>query len=104
VFSLATTVGDDGRTTISVAGELDLAHADAFAAAVRDGLAAGPVLVDLGAVTYMDSAGVRALNTALTESAQHGHELRVGAELQRGVAQILEMTGMLGLLLVEERS
>ena len=98
LFSLTVTAGGDGRTTVSAAGELDLSAADAFAAAVRDALAAGAVVIDLSEVTFMDSAGVRALNTALRESAQHGHELRVGADMQNPVVQVLEMTGMMGLL------
>src|SRR5688500_12492781 len=63
IFSLDVTPGDDGSTTVSVAGELDLATADEFARAVRSGLARGPVLIDLREVTFMDSSGVRALNT-----------------------------------------
>jgi anti-sigma B factor antagonist len=92
----------DGRTTVSVAGELDLATADEFSRAVRSGLATGAVGIDLREVTFMDSAGVRALNTALRESAEHGRELRVSAEMHPSVVQVLEMTGMLGLLPVED--
>ena len=104
LFSLAVTAGDDGRTTVSPAGELDLSAADAFAAAVHDALVAGAVFIDLSEVTFMDSAGVRALNTALREAAQHGHELRVGAQMHDPVVQVLELTGMLGLLPVDGRS
>ncbi len=104
LFSLAATADGDGRTTVSAAGELDLAAAEPFATAVRDALAAGAVVIDLSQVTFMDSAGVRALNTALRESAQHGRELRVGAQLQPAVVQVLELTGMLGLLPLDGRA
>jgi anti-anti-sigma regulatory factor len=50
----------------------------------------------------MDSAGVRALNTALRESADSGRALRVADGMQPTVLQVLEMTGMLGLLPVED--
>jgi anti-sigma B factor antagonist len=101
-FSLDVTAGDDACTTVSVAGELDLATADEFSRAVRSGLATGAVIVDLREVTFMDSAGVRALNTALRESAENGRELRVSQGLHPSVVQVLEMTGMLGLLPVED--
>ncbi len=93
----------DGLTTIAVAGELDLASADAFTATIAEGLAAGSVLVDLSALTFMDSSGVRALNTALREASQRKRELRVRAEMQPSVVQILELTGMMGLLPIEDR-
>lgn len=97
-FSLSATVDADGRTTVSVAGEVDIATAEELTAAVRSGLATGGVVIDLGAVTFMDSAGVRALNTALRDAAESGRELRVADGLQPGVVQVLEMTGMLALL------
>ena len=103
VFSLAVGAGDDGRTTISLGGELDLASADEFAGAVRAALASGPVLLDLRELTFMDSAGVRALNTALREAAESERELRVHGDMQPAVVQVLELTGMMGLLSVEGR-
>jgi hypothetical protein len=45
---------------------------------------------------------VRALNTALRESAEKGRELGVSQGMHPSVAQVLEMTGMLGLLPVED--
>ena len=101
IFSLDVTAGDDAWTTVSVAGELDLATADEFSRAVRSGLARGAVVIDLRELTFMDSSGVRALNTALRESAEHGRELRVCEGMQPSVVQVLELTGMLGLLPVE---
>lgn len=102
-FSLDVGCDAGGRTTVSVRGELDIASVDEFSRAVADGLAAGPVLLDLRGLTFMDSTGVRALNTALREASEHGHELRVAAGMQPAVDQILELTGMLGLLPLEER-
>ncbi len=101
MFSVAVDVGA-ACTTVAVAGELDLATVDEFSGAIRSGLASGGVLIDLGQVTFMDSAGVRALNTALREAAERGRSLRVRGEMQSSVVQVLEMTGMLGLLPVED--
>ena len=88
----------DGWTRVSVAGELDLATVDEFSRAVSLGLSTGSVVIDLRDVSFMDSAGVRALNTALRESAGSGRELRVLPGMQPIVRQVLEITGMLGLL------
>jgi anti-anti-sigma factor len=97
-FSLDVTEGDDGGTTVSVAGELDIATADEFSRAVGSGLATGAVVIDLRQLTFMDSSGVRALNTALQEAAERGRRLQVSGELHPSVAQVLRMTGMLPLL------
>ena len=88
----------DGWTRVTVSGELDLATVDPFSEAVRDALAAGAVVIDLRDVSFMDSSGVRALNTALREAADAGRELRVAEGMQPIVLQVLEITGMLGLL------
>jgi len=105
IFSLDVTAHDDGHTTVSVAGELDLATAEEFSTAIRGALArGGAVRIDLGELSFMDSAGVRALNTALREAAEQGRELRVCEGMQPGVVQMLELTGMLGLLPVEDQA
>jgi anti-anti-sigma factor len=101
VFSLDVVSGADGQTLIRAAGELDLAMADKFTAAVRDALTRGGVIVDLSALEFMDSSGVRALDTAVREAAEEGRELRVREAMQPSVVQILELTEMLSLLPME---
>jgi anti-anti-sigma factor len=101
IFSLRATAGD-GRTTVAVAGEIDIATAGELSRAVRSGLATGAVLIDLRGVTFMDSSGVRALNAALRESAEQGRDLRMSVGTHPNVVQVLEMTGMLGLLPMED--
>jgi anti-sigma B factor antagonist len=101
VFSLEVTADKHGRSTVSVGGELDLATAEQFTTTVCSALAGGAVRIDLAEVSFMDSAGVRALNTALREAAEHGHELLVSDRMQPAVAQILDLTGMSGLLPME---
>ncbi len=91
--------------TIGLIGELDLATADDVQAELErvEATDASSIVLDLSGLTFMDSTGVRALNTALRTAAEHGHELRVAAGMQPAVDQILELTGMLGLLSLEER-
>jgi anti-sigma B factor antagonist len=97
-FSVEVIAGDDGSATVSVAGELDLATADEFSRAVRSGLAAGDVVIDLRKVTFMDSAGVRALDMAMREAAVSAGSLRVADGMPPSVVQVLKLTGMLELL------
>ena len=103
VFSLETATGGNGVTTVIATGELDIAAVPAFGDAVRAASAAGAVRIDLSGLTFMDSSGVRALNVALREADEHGHDLHVRPEMQPAVVQILEMTGMMSLLPVEDR-
>lgn len=79
-------------------GELDLATADAYATAVREQLAAGPVLLDLGELSFMDSSGVRTLGALMRDAAREGWTLAVRPEMQANVRQVLEITGMTGIL------
>jgi anti-sigma B factor antagonist len=104
VFALDATRGDDGRTTIAVTGELDIANVGELATAVHEALAGGDVTIDLRELTFMDSAGVQTLNTALREATEAGRDMRVVAAMQPAVAQILELTGMMGLLTLAEDS
>ena len=93
-----------GRTRVVVAGEVDIATADELGRAARDALAAGPVLLDLSAVTFLDSSGIRLLNGLLEDREQRDADLLIDPRLQDSVAQVLRLTGMLdGLpLAVEE--
>jgi anti-sigma B factor antagonist len=61
-LSLSTHQRADGRWVLSVAGEVDMSNAGTLADALtraRDG--DGPLIVDLSAVQYLDSAGLTAL-------------------------------------------
>ncbi len=50
--------GDPDAQTLRVTGELDLVTAAEFGDGLRQHLAEGPVLLDLSALTFMDSSGV----------------------------------------------
>jgi anti-anti-sigma factor len=102
-FSVQSAPADDGWTTVTVAGELDLATVPQFAEAVRGALDAHGVVIDLASVSFMDSAGVRALNTAFREAEASGRSLRIREAMQPSVVQILTLTGMMATLPVEGR-
>ena len=86
-FSL--TVEDDGpHVLISVSGELDIATGPQLRECLTD-FAGRSMTLDLSGVTFMDSSGVAALATALT---QHSNVvLRGVGPVQR---RVLEATGL----------
>ena len=92
----------DGETNVAVAGEMDIATVSGFAAAVRTHLADGHVLLDLRELTFMDSTGVRALDTLLRDAELHGWTFAIRSDLHRNVRQVLVMTGMLDALPLQD--
>src|SRR4051812_26820874 len=78
-------------------GEVDLASAEHFDATVSSALAAGSVVVDLGAVDFMNSAGLRVL---LTAAAGADGRLRLRSP-QRMVRRLFDLSGAGALLPVE---
>jgi len=93
-FSLTTT--DAGsQVVVAVAGELDIATADRFAAGIREQLAARPVLLDLHGLSFMDSSGVKALDGLIGEAAREGWSLNLSRHLHDNVRKLLRITGML---------
>jgi anti-sigma B factor antagonist len=52
----------DGSPVLEAVGEIDMSNVDAFAAALDQGItSATPLIVDLSAVEYLDSAGLTVL-------------------------------------------
>jgi len=51
----------DGSAVLVAAGEIDMSNAASFAAALEQASTAGPFVVDLTRVEYIDSAGLAAL-------------------------------------------
>jgi len=90
------------RTVVAAAGEMDLVTAGDFDTTVREHLAAGPVLLDLRELSFMDSSGVRALDALLRDVDRQGWSLAVHPDLHGNVRQILEITGMLSSLPMED--
>jgi anti-sigma B factor antagonist len=87
---------DGAVAVVRASGELDLATAPQLALAISAS-AAGPrprVLVDLAAVAFCDSGGLRALLGAAREVEARAGRLVVAVEPGGTVARVLEMAGL----------
>ncbi|WP_290057657.1 STAS domain-containing protein [Amycolatopsis solani] len=70
----------DGVTVLTMAGEIDLLTVPEFAATLAT-CTEGPVVLDLTAVTFLDSSGINAVLRASGEVESAGHRLLVVADL-----------------------
>lgn len=78
---------------IAVEGEVDLATGPELGQAVEERLAAGrPVLLDLSAVEFLDSFGIRTLLSCARTAAELGMRLTVIPS--EAVAYVLALTGV----------
>ena len=82
------------QTVVAAVGELDLAGVGDFGAVLRERLEAGPVLLDLSELTFMDSSGVRALDAVLGEARRERRAFAVRRAMHDNVRQVLEMTAL----------
>jgi len=98
VFEIIVSPAPDAGVTVAIAGEIDLATAGQFEAALREQLAAGPVRLDLRGLSFMDSSGIRALDALLRDLPAHDWTLLVEPTLQPAVRQVIALTGMTGAL------
>ena len=89
-----TTTEQDGTVTLTVAGEIDMTSAPVLRRALDQAPARGRLVVDLSAVRFLDSAGVRVLYDHLDRRP----ELVVSADAV--VLRILDLTGLSDLLTV----
>lgn len=79
---------------VNFSGEIDAASSGAFSDELLDAarLGSGPIVVNLGHVSFLDSSGLHALVTA-RETA--GSRLQLGT-VNPAVRRVLEMTSLLG--------
>jgi anti-sigma B factor antagonist len=97
----ATVTHAEQMTVLAIAGELDMATVGQFATDVREQMGRGRVLLDLSGLSFMDSAGMRALDGVLRDAEREGGTLMIGSEMQDAVKRLLDLTGILaGLPLV----
>lgn len=96
-FGLTLTAAEN-HSVLAVSGELDVAHADVLATALDEAFAQGAVRLDLAALSFMDSTGVRLLDTLLRNAERENRTWQIAPELQPAVRRVLELTGMLELL------
>ena len=94
-------VPEDGRTVVLVRGEVDIDTAprlrDVLGAAVGGGL---PVVLDLGGVTFMDSAGFGVLAAAQRQVTAAGTTMRLTRVPPR-VVGLLRLLGLDTVLTIE---
>lgn len=86
----------DGKVLVAARGELDLATADALQDALLAPVSAGRhTVLDLRALDFMDSSGVRVVITAHHAAAERGGRLTVvrGAA-GSAVGRVLEISGL----------
>jgi anti-sigma B factor antagonist len=85
-----------GLVGVAVAGELDGASCDRLAAALdeaTDSDGAAPVLLDLGACTFVDSTGLHAIVKAATRLQARGRRLAV-SNLRGNVREVFRLSGL----------
>ena len=90
-----TDVTGDGIVVIRSEGRLNMAAAPQLRAAVSECAAAGQsrIVVDLSAITFMDSSGLGALIGGLKTARQAGGDLRIAAPTEQ-VATVLGLTNL----------
>jgi anti-sigma B factor antagonist len=85
---------EDSVTIVAVNGSVDALTAPDLAHAIVDEIAEGHVdlVIDLTAVDFMSSAGLRTLLGALKESRSQGGDLRI-TSTNPGIDKVLKMSG-----------
>ncbi|MFC4119956.1 STAS domain-containing protein [Nonomuraea zeae] len=92
-LTLAASTGPDGTPVLAVTGEIDMSNAHALEEALTRSTNAGPVLVDLSAVEYLDSAGLTVLFT---------HASRIRLVANPLLEPVLTISGLAEVAIVEE--
>jgi anti-sigma B factor antagonist len=80
---------------VAVAGEIDMVTAPMLTKTLDE--VSGQLLLDLRAVSFMDSSGVRVLAAQRLQRSTDGHDCRVVA-LSPQVRRVLEISGLLDYL------
>lgn len=81
-----------GVRVVTVSGEVDIGSKPDLAAALAP--SGDPLLVDLAAVTFMESAGVAALVAARQAVDGHGYRLAIVCRPGGSVERLLDLTGV----------
>jgi anti-sigma B factor antagonist len=92
---LAYQVAADGKATVRVRGELDIATADQAYAYLRDVVdnEAGPVTMNLSELTFCDAAGLGVLARVAGYARRSGRSLKLTAA-RPSLIRIMNITGM----------
>ena len=94
-LELAYLVTADGKATVRVRGELDIATADQAYAYLRDVVdnQDGPVTMNLAELTFCDAAGLGVLARVAGHAKRTGHSLKLTAA-RPALLRIMRITGM----------
>jgi anti-anti-sigma factor len=94
-LELAYQVAGDGRATVRVTGELDIATADQAYAYLRDVVdsQAGPVTMNLAELSFCDAAGLGVLARVAGYAKRSGRSLKLTAA-RPSLLRIMRITGM----------
>lgn len=84
------THSQDGFEIVSVGGEVDLSWSSDVRKAILDALNSGSTLVDLSAVTYIDSSGIAALVEGYQTAKSRGQRFGLLASSEP-VIKVLEL-------------
>jgi len=86
----------DGRRRVAVAGEIDLQSAPALEEALQEACERGTTIeLDLHEVSFIDSAGIRAILEARASFAAHDVELLMVPSRHRAPHRTFELSGLL---------
>jgi anti-anti-sigma factor len=94
-LELAHQVAPDGRATVRMRGELDIATADQAYAYLRDVVDSqdGPVLMNLSELSFCDAAGLGVLARVAAHARRCGRSLKLTAA-RPALLRIMAITGM----------
>ncbi len=98
-FAITARDDDNGAVRLVITGEIDMANAEQIPAATEKALASHPerIVIDLAAVSFLDSSGLRHLLTARRIAADNDIDLRVVAATGAPL-RVLTLTGLLDVL------
>src|SRR5262245_23664494 len=82
----------DPRGALVIRGDIDIAGGPMLDAAVQEYADGEPLVLDLGAVGFIDSSGLRALLGASRRAVQHGTVVRL-RNVGPAVRRMLDITG-----------
>ena len=94
-LELAYQVAPDGKATVRVRGELDIATADQAYAYLRDVVDSqdGPVLMNLSELSFCDAAGLGVLARIARHAKQAGRQLKLSSA-RPSLLKLMRLTGL----------
>ena len=100
---LMQTDGEDGRVVVRLSGEIDLSNVDGLEARIDEAISdVREVVIDLTAIDFIDSRGLRLLKRVSTSVGGRDGTLLVVAPQSSIARSVLDMTGMSQELVVRD--